>query len=450
MTSIAVTALSLTLLLALAGCARPMLVAATEGIDAVHAEMVRGPGADPGAPLGPAALLASARIRGPDFLSARLEEAGARLQLDARRAATAPRLSLALRRQASLRQGGLDAGPGDASVALNWDLAAALFSAGGAESMKAAERFLPVQAGLAQAEAAGALFDAYLQHEDAILTRQEVQAELDLASCRSEAAQVELELGTISPAEIQVGQQMIASRRQQVEVAERSVQSLRRNVLYRAGIAETARIAPGLDPLQAVAPVPPDLSRAACYARSGSALRDRLLLEGAVGALRVARLQRFGRVDIALPADISPTRGLDLGGLISVLVPVVAQSDGQRTVQAARQALLDLALTAERNRRSFDRQLSEADFARAQAATRIGEARRALAEDAADPASCEARHQARQARLHLARATLAHRRAGMTLALLCAPIDAHTASDPGTTARLIDMAAPRPRKGSAR
>ena len=439
-------ALPLVGLLLLGGCARPMLEAATQAIDGVHADMARGPAPDTGRPLDLEALLDQARQSGPDFLKARLDEAGARLELDQRKAASAPRLGLALRRQTTLREGG---GRGDASVALNWDLGAALFATGDAETLEAAERFFPVQAGFARLEATAALLDAYVRHEESLLDRIEIQDEIRLLSCRNDAAQVELQLGNLSQADIQGVQQLLDSLRRQADAAEGARQTQRREVLYLAGVTENARIATGADPRRLVPPLPSQLSRADCYARSGHAQRDQLLLKGAAGVLRVAKLQRFGRLDVALPADISPTRGLDLGALVSILVPIVDQGDGERSVQSARRALLDLALTADRNRYRFDRNFSETELAVARAATRISEARTELRRlDPDHSETCEGRREADRIRLRLARATLAHQQAETRLRLLCSALDQSAAASERSADMFIRAAAPTQRRGN--
>lgn len=432
----------------LAACSTPLMTEATEGIDAVYTQMVTAPTEVADRPLGPVALLASAQIRGPDFLGAQLDEAGARLQLDERKAERAPRFALSLRRQASARESGFASGGSDASIAMNWDVAAALFYTGDTKALKLAEDYLPVQASLARRQATGRLFEAYFQHEEALLVQRGVQSEIRLAICQGETAGVELELGNISPAEMQAGRQVVSALRQQAAVAERSVQALRREVLYRAGVAETAQLAVGQNPVEAVPPVPSNLSREACYARSGNALRDRLLLEGAAGALRLAEVQRFGRFDVLLPTEISPTRGLDLNLLISVLVPLVDQRDGARTIQRARRSLLEIALAAEQNRRRFDLQLSEAEFARAQASTKLGEARNALAQSSSDrPTGCEASHRQEQARIGMRRAALDFQKAEMALALLCARTDNGADITPGANQQILETAAPKRKRG---
>jgi hypothetical protein len=437
----------------LAGCSSPLLRDATDGIDAVYTQMVTEQPATPGGALGPRALLATAQVRGPEFLSARLDEAGARLQLDERKAEGAPRFGLSLRRQATARQGGLAVGASDASVAMNWDVAAALFQARDARTLQLAEAYLPVQANLARQQATGRLFEAYFQHEEALLVQRGLQSDMRQARCQVDMARVELDLGQISPAELQAGWQVVSALQQQAAVAERSVQALRREVLYRAGLADTVQLAAGQNPLEAVPPIPPNLTREACYARSGHALRDSLLLEGAAGALRLAKLQRFGRLDVLLPTEISPTGGLDLNLLIAVLVPLVDQRDGARAIQRARRDLLDIALAAERNRRRFDLQLSEAELARAQALVRMDEARNAMAQRAADTSSgCEAAHGQEQARLALRRATIAYQQAGMALALLCsgAGDDAGDSASgaPAATRQILERAAPKVTKGT--
>jgi hypothetical protein len=425
-----------------------LLTEATQGIDSVYAEMVAAPAESSGTALGPRALLASAETRGPDFLSARLDEAGARLQLDERKSERAPRFALSLRRQLSARGSGFGSGVGDASIAMNWDVAAALFYSDDAKSLKLAEDYLPVQASLARRQATGRLFEAYFEHEDGLLVERGLQSEIHLARCQNDNARVELDLGNISPAEMDAGRQVVMSLQQQAVVADRSIQALRREVLYRAGVAETARLAAGQNPLEAVPRVPADLSREACYARSGNALRDSLLLEGAAGALRLSELQRFGRFDVLLPTEISSTGGLDLNLLISVLVPLVDQRDSERSIQRARLALLEIALAAEQNRRRFDVQLSEAEFARAQASTKLGEARNALAQAPSEsPGSCEATHNKEQAEIQIRRETIAFQKAEMVLALLCAEIDVGTEANLDSTRQILKTAAPGKRRG---
>lgn len=428
----------------LTGCSRPLLVEATAAIDATYEEIVAGPADDPGQPLDPSALLAVAQIKGPDFLRAQLDEADARLQLDDRKANRAARFALSLRRETALRDGGFALGAGDASVAMNWDIAAVLFSASDAESLQIAEDFLPVQAVLARTEATGRLFDAYFQHEDALTIKRGLQSDIRLANCQSDNALIELELGNISAAEMQLSRQIVAGLQAQSAVVDRSIQSLRREVLYRAGVAETARLAAGRNPVSAVATVPRNLSQEMCYVRSGNAVRDRLLLEGAVSALRLAQLQRFGRIDTLLPTAISPESGLNLSLLVSVLVPLVDQGDGEREVQSARRTLLALALAAEQNRRRFDVQLSEAEYARAQAITQLGAARSAVTLDSSDgPATCDISHAREQAQLELRRATIALQKAELALALLCAGTDTGASAGAGPLRPVLETAAPR-------
>ncbi|EDZ41918.1 conserved hypothetical protein [Rhodobacteraceae bacterium HTCC2083] len=432
--------------LLLAGCDSTHVDAARTELDEVYVALSNGPTPDPGTAFGPTELLESAYLRGPDFLQIKLDRTKARLDLDARKSQRNPRFLSTLRQQSTLNRDRAVVSGLEASIALDWDLATALIYTD-KETLQIAEDYLPVQAELARLEATGKLLQAYFRHEEAIISNDQVTMRRTAAQCKRDEAKVEFELGNISKLAFNELAQVSASLVQQSKFAKRNIASSRRDLLYLAGVADSAKIRSGRDPSASLPALPKPLTRNLCYTRSGNALRDGLLLKGAQGALRVARLQRFGSFDIQLPTAISPGTGLNLNTLVSVLIPIVDQNDGQRRVQRAREALLAIALASERNQRSFDVRLSQLEFAQAQAATRLSEARSA-ASKVKDTASqtCQAKAETSETQLALRRARLELQKVQSGLALLCAQTDANLtrALDP---ALALQTAAPDFKQG---
>ncbi|MGB0905450.1 MAG: hypothetical protein ACPGVJ_11195, partial [Mangrovicoccus sp.] len=334
----------------------------------------------------------------------------------------------------------------DSSIAMDWNVAAALFY-GDRESIEIAQAYLPVQAKLAEYEATGELFDAYLAHEEALVSRRELSGQLALAQCRADGAQVEYELGNASQAELEAGQSARRDLAQQMNFAHEAVGAARREVLFRAGMAETATLRAGRDPSQSLPDLPKPLTRESCYSGSGNALRDRLLLAGAASAIRAAKLQRYGSLDVLLPADLSPETGLNLNVLLVLLLPIVDQGDGDRRVQEARSNLLEIALAAERNRRSFDTRLSQAQLALSRANSELTKTRLALKAQSSQAANagqiCESEAERRELEIDHARAQIAYRKAKTSLALLCAKSDVNGVDFPDITSEALSLAAPR-------
>lgn len=427
--------------LALAGCSNPLLDSATQNLDDAYEMIVSGPADDPGRPLGPEALISFARQGGPDFIDVQLKEAAAQLELDQRKSERFPRLSTAFRNQVTVQSDGSFTSRRDASVALDWDLVDALFFAD-EEGLALAETFLPIQSEIAMLDATNRLFQSYFAHEEVLLEKRALQARIEASACRAEALRLERDLGLASQASVEAVESATQTLRRQLDVVNRSVRTARLDVLYLAGVAQTAQVAINVNPADALPLVPASISEETCYAKSGHALRDALLMKGAQGALARAELQRYGNFDLRLPARLTPDSGLDLNVLMSVLIPIIDQSDSERSIQSARLALLELAIGADRSRRSFATQLGEARLARAKALSRLSEIRAvaSLSENEGD--SCEAVSGRVDIKLDVARATLALQQAETAIAVLCTPLDGTSRWATLDTNITLDAAAP--------
>lgn len=415
----------------LVGCTSDLLEQSIKDIDAIATQIDSGPIADRGEPLGPAELLSAAERGGAEYLKVRLDAQRAQLQLDESKSGLLPRLSLSLRRQSSFTGGAFNNSTTDGSLFVDWDVAAALLY-GGRKNIEISEQILPVQTALAENAAAMNLFEAYGKHEAARFAVQQLRLDQKLAQCRTNQVRVEFELGNTNKSEIAAMQTIETSIAKQVVAADLQLDTSRRDVLYLAGIADTARLKAWQDPSVLFAKAPHNIERAECYSRSGQVKRDALLLKGATANVDAARLQQYGEFDLFLPSAISPDRGLTLDILISVLVPLVDQGDGKRRVQNARLALLNLALSSQKSQRQFDNQLSNVANALAKARTEIAQVERILAAQQTRPSpeviDCEAQVALAESKLDLRRARLAFSQAMTRAALLCAPFQTRTLS----------------------
>lgn len=424
----------------LTSCSPVLVQDATQDLDNVYRHLSQGTAPDPGYAMDLSALLATAQVKGPDFLAADVAAAKARLDLDERKSQRRPRVSVALRTQYSI---GLDreiVSGRDYSTALDWDIAAALFS-GDRESLEIAQQYLPVQAELSDIIATGDLMDAYFTYESALAEKRELVDDIALNTCRQKEAEVEVELGNLGRIELENLRLAQSGLRTQIGFANSAVDAARRDVLFRAGVAETARLKSGQDPMQVLSAPPASLTSESCYARSGYALRDQLLMAGAATAIKGAGLQRYGSLDILLPAELSPSSGLKLNALISLLIPLVDQNDGERAVQEARASLLDLAIAAQKNRQSFDTRLSQSQLELSRRSAELDQARRAAAQ-IRPGMTCDDQAGRRRADLAVNKARIAYRRAKAQLALLCAPIDNSDPRPDLMPKAALDLAAP--------
>ncbi len=409
-------------ILLLASCHGDLISQAERALDDVQKELVTGPATPPGQSVGPKALLSFAKVGGPDFLQARLDQAATRLKLDSRKSRRLPRFYVSSRRQVTLGGSAADFTARDTSISVDWDILQALLFTD-TVGLQLAEEFLPVQARVAELEATRRLFSAYFEYEAADIENRALQDQIALSKCNLEEARIGLSLGEVSRSRLDALEARVAQLQRQAHMADQDLDAKRREVFFRAGLKDTATISTGANPARIMPAPPTRMSADLCYAHSGSGLRDQLLLAGASSALRLARLERYGSFDIQLPTAVSPSSGLNIDLVLSILVPLIDQNDAARRVQNAREALLSLILSVENSRREYGAQFSTALLAQSRAETALSEAQNMLEElDTTVPTSCMEKHKTAEARRQVDRAALIKRRTETTLSLICAPI----------------------------
>lgn len=445
----------------LGACVSPGLQRTVEDVDILAADISAAARTAPQSALAPQELLSLARSQGPDFQQARISRARARIALDGERSTVLPKLSLGARQRIVYPEEATGYfGDPDLFISIDWDLAATLFYFD-YEDLGISEAYIPIATRLQENAAARTLLTAYLELERRRNERRVQSLYRQAAICRDARAEAALEAGEIAPAARAEAERAMLAAERKVMAADRAVAAARRQTLFLAGVAEDAEVVGGEDPSGFLPTVDPEITRRDCYIRSGVAARDDLLLAGAAAGVKLARLERYGRLEAVLPAAISNAGGLKLDFVVAALLPLIDQGAGERRVQEARLALLELALESERARRAFDMSIADLHGAEAAAAAERASARnvldrveareaaleagRAAGKDAPPPPAdpCLAGLEPAFARLALERAEINARLVRVKRALLCAP-----APDPGIdTGAIRDEALAQARTG---
>ena len=413
-------------MLVLSACASQALLDEERKIDALAAVIEATPAPAPDGPMTWTRLREAAEVGGPAFLQSKISETQARLDLDARRAGRRPKVSALLTARINGNASGAsDLVAGGVRLGLDYDVAAALVGLG-REDLALGEELVTLRRSLSDRSATLGLLGAYADYGQARFTTEEAELDLRALECDRESQAVDVALGTAPATVLSQTDRRRASARSAIGLLQDDEDAARSRLLSEAGISRPAVVP--LVPLS-VAALPDAATRpAACYRTSGAEARDLVLSRIAELALERAEVSRFTQFSAIIPTQLDPRSGLDLDVLVNWIVPLLDQGGVKRSVQQARAELLALALSARRDRITFDQTLSEARRDLAQARLAVATAQAILPE--LDLSSADALTDAGQCRQDLARdrRQLEERRAAFARSLaearistLCAP-----------------------------